>query len=226
MTDTPSSRSQRAEAQAAAKARRVKRIERREACLDLVASGYSYRQIATRMQISVATVRREVDKALAERPVHAPERHASLQVTRLNKALCRADFILSKGDIRAFTPYMKLVAAIDRYYGVDGRARAASAPHAQSVSAAAPPPLALTHASEPALPPLASEVAGLAAQDVEIARAPVDIALSLDGDEAVDSDRLDAGSDAPRHCDPSAARGSNPEPPPQPYALSIALSPQ
>ena len=47
MTDEPSSLSQRAEARAASKARRAKRIERREACLDLVASGYSYRQIAT-----------------------------------------------------------------------------------------------------------------------------------------------------------------------------------
>src|SRR5271165_6843386 len=187
MTDNPSSLSRRAEAQAAAKARRMKSIERRETCLDLVASGYSYRQIATGMQISLATVRREVDKALAERPVHAPERHASLQVTRLNKALCRADFILGKGDIRAFAPYMKLVAALDRYYGVDGRARVASAPHAQSVLAAPPPPLALTHASEPALPTHASEVAGFGAQDVEIARAPVDFARCLDGEEAADS---------------------------------------
>ena len=192
MTDTPSSLSQRAEAQAAAKARRVKRIERREACLDLVASGYSYRQIATRMQISLATVRREVDKALADRPVHAPERHASLQVTRLTRALCHADFKLAGGDIRAFTPYMKLVAALDRYYGVDGRARVASAPHAQSVLAAPPPPLALTHAPEPALPPRASEVAGLGAEDVEIARAPLDFAHCLDGGEAANSGRFDA----------------------------------
>ena len=192
MTDEPSSLSRGVEAQAAAKARRMKRIERREACLDLVASGYSYRQIATRMQVSLATVRREVDKALADRPVHAPERHASLQVTRLNKALCRADFILGKGDIRAFAPYMKLVAALDRYYGVDGRARVASAPHAHSVLAAPPPPLALTHAPEPALPQLAPKVAELAAQDVEIARAPVDIARCLDGGEAADCDRFDA----------------------------------
>ena len=47
-------------------------------------------------QISLATVRREVDKALAERPIHAPERHASLQVARLTKALCHADFKLER----------------------------------------------------------------------------------------------------------------------------------
>ena len=60
--------------------------------MDLVASGYSHRQIATAMKVSLATVRREVDKALAERPIHAPGRHASLQVARLTRALCHADF--------------------------------------------------------------------------------------------------------------------------------------
>ncbi len=60
--------------------------------MDLIASGCSHRQIATAMRVSRAAVRREVDKALAERPLHAPERHASLQVARLSRALCHADF--------------------------------------------------------------------------------------------------------------------------------------
>jgi len=47
MTDQPSSLSRRAEARAATKARRAKRIERQEAFLDLVASSYSFRLIAT-----------------------------------------------------------------------------------------------------------------------------------------------------------------------------------
>ena len=76
MTDEPSALSQRADMRAKAKARRAKRIERRETCLDLVASGYSRQQIATALEISLAKVRREVDKALAERPLHAPERYA------------------------------------------------------------------------------------------------------------------------------------------------------
>jgi hypothetical protein len=121
MTDEPSSLSQRAEARASAKARRAKRIGRREAFLDLVVSGYSHRQIATAMGVSLATVRRKVDKALAERPLHAPERYASLQVERLTRALCHADFKLAHGDIRAFAPDLKIVAALDRYHGLDGR---------------------------------------------------------------------------------------------------------
>ncbi len=120
MTDQPSTRSGRAEMRAKAKARRAKRIERREACLGFLASGYSHRQIASALALSPATVRREVDKALAERPVHAPERYASLQVARLSRALCHADFKLANGDIRAFTPYIKLVAALDRYCGLRG----------------------------------------------------------------------------------------------------------
>ncbi len=92
MTDEPSSLSQRGRGAGRGQGRRAKRIERREAFLDLVSSGYSYRQIATAMRVSLAAVRREVDKALAERPLHPPERHASLQVERLSKALCHADF--------------------------------------------------------------------------------------------------------------------------------------
>jgi hypothetical protein len=77
MTDELSSLCRRAEAWAAAEADRAKRIERREAFLDLVPFGYSYRPIATATRVSLAAARREVDKALAERPLHAPERHGS-----------------------------------------------------------------------------------------------------------------------------------------------------
>ena len=78
---------------------------------------------------------------------------------------------------------MKLVAALDRYYDLDGRL---GLPRAGQTGNAliAPPPLALTHAAEPVVPPLPSEVAQSGAQDVEIAGAPVDIARSAgcDGD--------------------------------------------
>ena len=188
MTDQPNL-SQRAEARAKAKARRAKRIERREAFLDLVASGYSHRQIATAMGVSLATVRREVDKALDERPLHAPERHASLQVARLTRALGHADFKLAHGDVRAFAPYMKLVAALDRYYGLDGRLRLPRAAQTASVLALPQPPLALTHAAAPVLPPPPSEVAQSGAQDIEIARGPGDIARYS---EVAVADRVDA----------------------------------
>jgi hypothetical protein len=65
--------------------------------------------------------------------------------------------------------------ALDRYHGFDGRLRLPPAAQEETALAAPPPPLALTHA-EPGLPPPASEVAEFGAQDVEIARAPIDIA--------------------------------------------------
>ncbi len=71
---------------------------------------------------------------------------------------------------------MKLVAALDRYYDLAGRLTLPCAAQAGNALTAPPPPLALTHAAPPALPPLPSEVAQFVAQDVEIARAPIDIA--------------------------------------------------
>ena len=61
MTNEPSSLSRRAEANA----RPAKRIERQATCFDLVASGFSRRQIATALGVSLTTVRPEVDKAVA-----------------------------------------------------------------------------------------------------------------------------------------------------------------
>src|SRR5208283_406617 len=95
-----------------------------------------------------------------------------------------ADFKLAHGDIRAFAPYMKLVTALDRYHGLYGRSPPPHAAQTGNALTAPPPPLALTHAAEPALPPLPSEIAQSGAQDVEIAGAPNDIARSVgrDGD--------------------------------------------
>jgi len=75
----------------------------------------------------------------------------------LTRALSNADFKLAQRDIRAFAPYMKLVAVLDRYHGLDTRLRLA--PAAQTGSDfAPPPPLALSHAAAPAVPPVASKV--------------------------------------------------------------------
>jgi|SRR5208337_3887376 len=71
---------------------------------------------------------------------------------------------------------MKVLAALDRYHGLDGRLRLPHPAQTGSVLTAPPPPLALAHAAEPALPPLPSEVARFGAQGVEIAGVPVDIA--------------------------------------------------
>ena len=62
-------------------------VARRERYLNLMVSGHSSSQIAKMVRTSVATVRREIDRALAERRLHAPESFAQVQVARLMNAL-------------------------------------------------------------------------------------------------------------------------------------------
>ena len=146
--DLPSP-SQRAGARAVAKARRAKRAERREVWFDLIASGYTHRQIADAAKVSVMTVRREIDTAINERRLDAPERYVHVQVARLNRALCHADFKLASGDHKAFAPCIKLVAELGRFHGLGRDQRAPGAPRATQ-ALPSPASLALTYAPDPA----------------------------------------------------------------------------
>ena len=93
-------------------------------------------------------VRREIDRALDERRLDAPERYVHLQVARLTKALRLADYHIEHGDLTAVGPLATLVAALDRYHGLRAPSPAAAgAPPA--CLALPPPPLALTHARPP-----------------------------------------------------------------------------
>jgi hypothetical protein len=79
-----------------------------------------------------------------------------VQVARLSKALSHADLKLERGDIRAFTPYLKIVAALDRYHRLDARGLPQRLAHA--VLSAPPPLLALPRPAPPDPAP-AAEVA-------------------------------------------------------------------
>ena len=158
MTDEPASPSQRDEARAAAKRRRTKGFERREAIFGLFVSGFSHQQIAKALNASTSTVRRIVDTAVADRRLDAPERFARVQVARLSKALSHADDRLERGDIRAFAPYLKIVAALDRYHGLDARRLPHRPAHSEAILSLPPPLLALPRAAPPDPGP-AAEVA-------------------------------------------------------------------
>jgi hypothetical protein len=108
----------RQQARDVAKKRRAKRFERREAYFDLLASGYSYQQIAETMKVTHRSVRRAVDRAVAERRLDSPERYVHLQVARLTKALRLTDMSLDQGDIRAVAPFVRVVAELDRHHGL------------------------------------------------------------------------------------------------------------
>jgi DNA-binding CsgD family transcriptional regulator len=100
MTKDPASPSPRAAVRAQRRARRNERIARRENFFDLVASGYSCRQIAEAAKVSVATVRREIDRAIAEGRLDALERYVHVQVARLAEALRLADASIERGELR------------------------------------------------------------------------------------------------------------------------------
>jgi len=96
--------------------RRDVRLARRERCFSLMASGYSFHQIGRIVQSSVATVRREIDRALAERRLDAPERFQRVQVARLTKALRLAEAAIELGELKAVATYLRVIAALDRYH--------------------------------------------------------------------------------------------------------------
>jgi DNA-binding NarL/FixJ family response regulator len=84
----------RARERAEANARKKAKLAWSQGSFDLLASGYSPEQIAEVRKVSVRTIRREIDSAIARRQLDAPERYVHLQVARVTKALrfcgCRA----------------------------------------------------------------------------------------------------------------------------------------
>jgi hypothetical protein len=154
MTDDPALSTPSPDLRAQRRARRATRIARRERYFNLMISGYSCSQIARMVRSSAATVRREIDRALAERRLDAPERFAQVQVARLVKALRLAEAAVELGELKAVATYLRIVAALDRYHEL----AAGTPPPRRSIEApplALPiPPRALTFAA-----PLASEEA-------------------------------------------------------------------
>ena len=133
MTDDPTSSPSAADLRAQGRARRATRFARRERYFNLMTSGYTYAQIAKMVRTSVATVRREIDRALAERRLDAPERFAQVQVARLAKALRLAEAAVELGEMKAIATYLRVVAALDRYH------EPAAGPPPPRLPAGAPP---------------------------------------------------------------------------------------
>jgi hypothetical protein len=145
MPNEPNPTSERARKRAVGKTRREASIKRQEAYFDLLVSGYSIEQIASRTKKSPSAVRRVVGQALAKRRLDAPEDYARLQVARLTKALRCADVSLEEGDLKAIGPFLKVVRELNLYHGVNVGSAGLAAPAAAPEIAPASPPLALTH---------------------------------------------------------------------------------
>jgi transposase-like protein len=151
MSNAPEKLSKRQRQREATRARRLATAERRQTMFELIVSGHSYAAIARETGLSPSALRRDVDKAIAARRIDAPERYVHLQVARIEKALLAADAAIERGDVRAVSQYLKVVAALDRYHGL----AIALAPPEPALAPAEPrlpapaPPLALTHAAPP-----------------------------------------------------------------------------
>ena len=156
MTEDQQAKSGRARERAAAKARKNAKLAWSQSSFELLASGFSAEQIAEAREVSVRTIRREIDSAVARRKLDAPERYVHLQVARLTKALRYADAALERGDLKAVRALVTLVTAMDRYHGLRpsaGDQSGSGHPDALDFhfsAPALPPPLSLSHAGSPA----------------------------------------------------------------------------
>jgi DNA-binding CsgD family transcriptional regulator len=168
MTDDPTPSTPQRDLRAQRRARRTTRIARRERSFNLLASGYTYNQIAKMVRASVATVRREIDRALAERRLDEPERFAQVQVARLVKALRLAEAAVELGELKAVATYLQIVAALDRYHEL-GRGKPIARRSTDALPLALPvPPKALTFAAPPAsTEPSALEETRVAADETQ-----------------------------------------------------------
>jgi hypothetical protein len=150
MTDNPAPSTPTPDGRVQRRARRATKIARRERSFNLLASGYTYNQIAKMVRSSVATVRREIDRALADRRLDEPERFAQVQVARLIKALKLAEAAIELGELKAVATYLQIVAALDRYHEL-GRGKPPTRRSTDAGPLALPPqPKALTFDAPPA----------------------------------------------------------------------------
>jgi hypothetical protein len=156
MSEKQEPQSGRARERSQAKARRMAKLAWTQSSFDLLASGYSPEQIAEVRRVSVRTIRREIDAAVARRRLDAPERYVHLQVARLTKALRFADAALERGDLKAVRALVTVVTAMDRYHGLKHLTadQPSSSPSDALVPAFSTPPalptLRLSHAVSPA----------------------------------------------------------------------------
>ena len=111
--------SKRAKARAAAAKWRSDKREWRRNLLDLVVSGYAYDAVAARAGVSVSTIKREVQRALDQRPPEPAETFVAIQRQRVSKAMQYADIAMERGDVRAIAVAASLLLHFDRYWRLE-----------------------------------------------------------------------------------------------------------
>jgi hypothetical protein len=77
--------------------------------------GWSYEEIARTEELSAERVRAIVSQALEKRAIDDGSDHARLQLERLAPVLRLAADAIQEGDLRAVTPYLKVLDRMDKY---------------------------------------------------------------------------------------------------------------
>jgi hypothetical protein len=82
--------------------------------------GLSYDEIAAEEGVTATRIRQIVSEVLQKRAVDSGADHAKLQLDRLTPLMQLAAEAVAAGDIRAITPYLKVLDRLDRYQSVAG----------------------------------------------------------------------------------------------------------
>ena len=94
------------------------RMQRRKRIFGRLREGASYEEIAAEEGVGRERVRQIVAEVLQRRSVDSGADHAKLQLDRLAPLMQFAAEAVAAGDIRAITPYLKVLDRLDRYQTV------------------------------------------------------------------------------------------------------------
>jgi uncharacterized protein YerC len=94
------------------------KMQRRKRIFARLREGASYEEIAGEEGVSRERIRQIVSEVLQKRSVDSGADHAKLQLDRLAPLMQLATEAVAAGDIRAITPYLKVLDRLDRYQSV------------------------------------------------------------------------------------------------------------
>jgi hypothetical protein len=94
------------------------KMARRKRIFARLREGASYEEIAGEESVSRERIRQIVSEVLQKRAVDSGADHAKLQLDRLAPLMQLAAEAVAAGDIRAITPYLKVLDRLDRYQTV------------------------------------------------------------------------------------------------------------
>ena len=94
------------------------KILRRRRIFARLREGLAYDEIAAEEGVTATRIRQIVSEVLQKRAVDSGADHAKLQLDRLAPLMQLATEAVAAGDIRAITPYLKVLDRLDRYQSV------------------------------------------------------------------------------------------------------------